>query len=85
VEDIDIPRFDIKAGNDHHWKRFGGMEYCSYCFQRLARHFINYPDHLATVFVDSTEMCYVELSFVDPEDGLSEWKYQFYHSGAPMW
>ncbi|KAF7773209.1 hypothetical protein Agabi119p4_5376 [Agaricus bisporus var. burnettii] len=56
---------------------------CNYCLRRLARHFVNNPDHVATVFIDSTEMCYVELSFVDPDDGVSEWRYQFLHSGLP--
>jgi len=44
---------------------------------------MNNPDHMVTVFIGSTEMCLVELSLVDPEDGVSEWRYQFLHSGLP--
>jgi hypothetical protein len=40
-------------------------------------------DLLATVFVDRAQMCYVEVSFVDPDDGVSEWRYRFLHSGRP--
>jgi hypothetical protein len=56
---------------------------CLYCSLRLALHFIKNPDQLATVFVDSTEMCYIEVSFVDQDDGMSEWRYRFFHSGRP--
>jgi hypothetical protein len=44
---------------------------------------MNNPDLPATVFVDSTQMCYVEVLFVDPDDGVSEWRYRFLHSGHP--
>jgi hypothetical protein len=44
---------------------------------------MNNPDRLATVFVDATQMSYVEVTFVDPADGVSEWRYRFLHSGRP--
>jgi hypothetical protein len=44
---------------------------------------MNNQDVLATVFVDGTQMSYVEVTFVDPDDGVSEWRYRFLHSGPP--
>jgi hypothetical protein len=73
------------AAKDPHTRiALSGMHECLYCSRRLARYFIDKPDQLVTVFVDSTGMCYVELSFVDPDDGTSEWRYQFCHSGIPI-
>lgn len=83
----DVPRLDICGLKKAHFQCFSFYSslciQCNYCLRRLARHFVNNPDHVATVFIDSTEMCYVELSFVDPDDGVSEWRYQFLHSGLP--
>lgn len=83
----DIPRFNIASISKTHSECFSyyssACVWCDYCLQRLARHFIDYPDQVATVYIDSTEMCFVELSFVDPDDGVSEWRYQFLHSGLP--
>lgn len=82
-DDIDIPRFDIVAGKEYHHEYFSFRDECDYCSRRLARHLINNLDRRATIFADSTEMCYVEFSFVDPDDGVSEWRYRLFHSGRP--
>jgi hypothetical protein len=42
---------------------------------------MNDPDLAATFFVDGAQMCYVEVTFVDPDDGVSEWRFRFLHSG----
>lgn len=86
--DTDPPRFNTRAGKDYHWQAFAtsfpSYERCLYCSRRIAHHFIDNPDQLATVFVDSTGMCYVELEFDHPGDGgMSKWKYWFFHSGPP--
>ncbi|XP_006458953.1 hypothetical protein AGABI2DRAFT_115916 [Agaricus bisporus var. bisporus H97] len=81
---INDSRFHTKADKHSDWESSGvGEFYCLYCSRRLACHFINNPDQLATVFIDSTEMSYVELTFVDPDDDISKWRYRFLHSGRP--
>lgn len=84
---VDIPRFNIVVGNKSHWKCLSetrwNVEDCHFCLRRLFRCFINSPDQLATVFFDSTGLCYVEVAFVDPDDGASQWRYRFLHSGLP--
>jgi hypothetical protein len=84
-EDIAISRINIAVLQESHTEYFEdeAKGACNYCTRRFARQFINNPDRLATVFVDSTQMCYVEYSFVDPDDGVSEWRYRFLHSGPP--
>ncbi|KAF7776470.1 hypothetical protein Agabi119p4_4863 [Agaricus bisporus var. burnettii] len=86
VAEIDIPRFNSLGGDLSHYKILAGYghEECDYCLRRLARHFTNNPDQPVSIFVDSTDLGYVELSFVDPDDSVSEWRYGFFHSGAPM-
>ncbi|KAF7773465.1 hypothetical protein Agabi119p4_5632 [Agaricus bisporus var. burnettii] len=80
----DIPWFTVETRKHSHLAVFTSPHSeCLYCSWRLACHFVDYPDQLATVFVDSTELCYVQLSFVDPDDGVSEWRYRFFHSGPP--
>jgi hypothetical protein len=44
---------------------------------------MSHQDVLATVFVDGTQMSFVEVTFIDPDDGMSEWRYRFLHSGPP--
>ncbi|KAF7776479.1 hypothetical protein Agabi119p4_4872 [Agaricus bisporus var. burnettii] len=87
VPDADIPLFNAVEHKEPHREFFpeffDRVGRCEYCSRRLAREFIRNPDELATVFVDSTEMCYVEFSFVDPDDGVSEWRYRLLHSGLP--
>jgi hypothetical protein len=87
-EDTDIPGFHVATRQRAHesWcvsdranKRAAVA--CMHCSRRFARQFIDNPDTLAMVFVDSTGMCYVEFSLVDPDDGVSEWRYRFLHSG----
>ncbi|KAF7773154.1 hypothetical protein Agabi119p4_5321 [Agaricus bisporus var. burnettii] len=78
----DISRFNIQASHQQIAKHNHDPT-CLYCSQRFARLLVDNPDQLATVFVDSTEMSYVDLSFVDPDDGVSKWRYRFSHSGAP--
>jgi hypothetical protein len=56
---------------------------CVCCSPRLERFFMDNSDLLATVFVDRAQMCYVEVSFIDPDDGVSEWRYRLLHSGRP--
>ncbi|XP_006457553.1 hypothetical protein AGABI2DRAFT_123410 [Agaricus bisporus var. bisporus H97] len=85
----DIPRFSVAAFRRSHLlclRSYANAAFvrCEYCLEHLARQFINNPNQRATVFVDSTEMCYVELAFVDPDDGVSERKYNFFHSGLPI-
>jgi hypothetical protein len=85
-EPTDIPRFNVVTARKSHLLCFSYYSdpeciRCDYCLRRLARHFMNNPNQLATVFVDSTGMCHVELSFVDPDDGVSKWRYNFFHSG----
>jgi hypothetical protein len=41
------------------------------------------PDDLATIFVDATGLCIVEILIVDPDDGALLWTYRFFHSGPP--
>jgi hypothetical protein len=41
------------------------------------------PDLPVTVFVDGTQMSDVEVTFVDPGGGISEWRYRCLHSGCP--
>jgi hypothetical protein len=84
----EIPWFNSHAGNEFHWSFLGEEclwtpKQCNHCLRRLARCFVDEPDRLVTVFVDSTELCYAELLFVDPEDGVSHWRYRFFHSGCP--
>ncbi|KAF7773462.1 hypothetical protein Agabi119p4_5629 [Agaricus bisporus var. burnettii] len=68
----DIPRFNTKAGEDFDWEATYPIDTemfkCLYCSRRLARQFSNNADQLVTIFVDSTEMCYVEFELVDPDD-----------------
>ncbi|KAF7773463.1 hypothetical protein Agabi119p4_5630 [Agaricus bisporus var. burnettii] len=87
VTHTDNPKFNRKVGKDSHWEVEGfeeGLE-CLYCSRRFARHFIDNSHELVTVFVDSTGLCYVELLFVDLDDGVSEWRYRFFHSGRPSY
>ncbi|KAF7768059.1 hypothetical protein Agabi119p4_7302 [Agaricus bisporus var. burnettii] len=85
VTHADIPRFNIEAGQESHWKsaRKKGYRECPTCLRRFAHQFHHLRDQLTTVFIDSTEMSYVEFSFVDADDGVSEWRYRFFHSGRP--
>lgn len=85
IANTDFPRFNIVARKESHRKVMFDSVYkpCDYCSRRFFHQFINSLDQLATVFVDSTDMCYVEFAFVDPVDGASEWRYRFFHSGAP--
>ncbi|EKM77967.1 hypothetical protein AGABI1DRAFT_129752 [Agaricus bisporus var. burnettii JB137-S8] len=81
---INDSRSPTKADKHSDWESSGvGEFYCLYCSRRLACHIIDNPDQLATVFVDSTEMSYVELTFVGPDDDISKWRYRFLHSGRP--
>jgi hypothetical protein len=88
VVDTGIPQSNSAAGIDYHWKCFGTVSYidghsCNDCSHRLTCYLLNNPDQLATIFVDSTQMSYVEISFLDPDDGVSQWRYRFFHSGPP--
>lgn len=56
---------------------------CDFCWRRLSLHLMNSPNDPATIFIDSTELCYVEFSFTDPSDGVLEWRYRLFHSGSP--
>lgn len=60
-----------------------GEQDCHHCSQRLSSHLVDRPDQLVTMFVDSTDMCYVELSIEEPADGGLNWRYRFCHSGPP--
>jgi hypothetical protein len=42
------------------------------------------PDHLVTVLEFTSEYRVVELRFVDPEDGVSEWIYNFQTGSTPF-
>jgi hypothetical protein len=85
VGDTDTSQNNTFAGKGFHRKALKPVfrNECDRCLQRFASHFSDNLDQMVTVFIDSTEMCYVEFSFVDPNDGLSEWRYLFLHSGAP--
>jgi hypothetical protein len=88
-EDAGIPRFHVSTLQPSHekWYEFNRPRtypvICMHCTRRFARHFMSHQDVLATVFVDGTQMSYVELTFIDPDDGVSEWRYRFFHSGRP--
>lgn len=52
---------------------------CRSCYLRLEGQLNDWqicsPDHPSTILFTSTNKSFVELQFVDPDDGESEWKY----------
>jgi hypothetical protein len=89
-EYADIPRFHAAVRQQTHesWcasdrSSKHATVACIHCSRRFARQFMDNLDVSCMVFVDSTGMCYVEVSFVDPGDGVSQWRYRFLHSGFP--
>jgi hypothetical protein len=59
-----------------HWQ-------CDICLRRLKYQLESWkarlPDYPATVLFTSGGIGVVEFQFVDPEDGISEWRYLFSH------
>jgi len=39
---------------------------------------IRSPDHGVLILFTSTDLCCVEVRYVDPEDDVSEWTYQLW-------
>ncbi|KAF7760578.1 hypothetical protein Agabi119p4_11254 [Agaricus bisporus var. burnettii] len=63
------------------WER----QQCSSCFQRFTHHFkTRSPGHLVTILDVTPGWRWVELRFVDPDDGVSEWTYYFGHGEGEM-
>jgi hypothetical protein len=71
-------RTDLRRSN---WE----LEQCGYCFERFTRHFKKRsPGQLVTVLDVTPGWRWVELQFVDEDDGVSEWTYQFAHGEGDM-
>jgi hypothetical protein len=74
---------------DHAWTtefRVGTKVFlggCNFCCQRLERQLnswkARFPEHPVSVLITSARVGFVELQFVDTEDGMSEWTYWFVH------
>ncbi|EKM76688.1 hypothetical protein AGABI1DRAFT_130983 [Agaricus bisporus var. burnettii JB137-S8] len=67
-----------EEGKDQDW-RTDVWNVCNFCQQRLERQVKSIktrsPGHTVTVLFTYTGDCCVELRFVDPDDGISEWTY----------
>ncbi|XP_006463211.1 hypothetical protein AGABI2DRAFT_120034 [Agaricus bisporus var. bisporus H97] len=71
-----------EEGKDQDWKTTFDIRDCNFCCQRIKRQWISLktlsPGHIVPVLFTSTGLCCVELRFVDPDDGISEWTYWFW-------
>jgi hypothetical protein len=74
-------------GKDQDWRTWYSIDpnlfMCDFCQQRFENQLESWkarlPDYQATVLFTSGGIGVVEFQFVDPEDGISEWRYMFSH------
>jgi hypothetical protein len=64
-------------GNEQNWTTAFGQHECPFCFAKFERHLgasiKRDPDHAAMIMFTSALQNCVELRFIDPDDGVSEW------------
>jgi hypothetical protein len=52
---------------------------CTFCSDRLTRQLksliARFSDYAVSIMFTSSSKCCIEVGFVDPEDGMSEWTY----------
>lgn len=64
-------------GKEQNWTTAFDQRKCPFCVARFERQLgtsiKRYPDHTAVIMFTSALQNCVELRFVDPDDGVSEW------------